>query len=650
MIRKRIMRVLAFFCLFGSLTSCELVDDWKFDDSEILNRLDSLENRVDIIESQLTQINVDINSITTLVTSIENKIYIEHVNTLQDGGYKITFTNGKEIVVKDGEPGKAPYIGTDGYWWIGDECTNVSAKGQDAPIIGVAEFEGRYYWEQVFEGSRSWLLDAFGNKLPVTGDAGVSPKLKVSTDGYWMISYDNGTSYTEMTDENGMWIKAEGKDGQDGAQGPQGEQGIQGVPGINGDSFFSEVIVEEDCVIFILLDGTELKLQKVNDLPDYISITENMGDSVDFAILGKDGSGFFYEADDDNELYPDRFIACGDSIDNSKVVVNFGENGLIDNILTDEFTLVLGNYENNKFDAVVITKEGASAIQNGIESSINWEEYYNNFEIGESNEYIFVTQINIILKIICQNGGLKELLEKSELAISKDYLENLVVVDSIYNALVDVEVINPTFGTQVSTGDITYYIKITVDRNSGFSIDEIIDIIEEYTKDVAEGGSSMEDDANDDINLGEGSLVSGYGQIKMTLTWDNYSDIDIHCVDPSGYHIYYGAMRSTTGGYLDYDNVNGFGPENIYFDPAPEGTYEVYLHYYAEKNGVSSVRYKVVIFKDGVGETFEGRISGKGTIVPISTFVSGSSSTYTSYSRAASSPNYVIDWNNLPSK
>ena len=149
----------------------------------------------------------------------------------------------------------------------------------------------------------------------------------------------------------------------------------------------------------------------------------------------------------------------------------------------------------------------------------------------------------------------------------------------------------------------------------------------------------------DDINLGEGSLVSGNGDIKITLTWDNYSDIDLHCVDPSGYHIYYADKVSTTGGFLDYDNVVAYGPENIYFSPAVEGAYHVYLHYYAEKNGVNSVNYKVAIYNNGIGKIYEGNISGQGAVVDIATILFGSISNNTK-----SISSYNIDWNDLPLK
>ena len=145
---------------------------------------------------------------------------------------------------------------------------------------------------------------------------------------------------------------------------------------------------------------------------------------------------------------------------------------------------------------------------------------------------------------------------------------------------------------------------------------------------------------------GEGVLLTGNGEVKITLTWDDYADIDLHCIDPSGAHIYYANKYSPTGGYLDYDNTHAYGPENIYFNPAPVGTYKVYLHYYSENNGVSSVNYSVVIFKNGQGLRYLGTISGEGSIVDIDTFtIEGANSAELRTSNAT-----TIDWNNLPKK
>src|SRR6266852_5828521 len=43
------------------------------------------------------------------------------------------------------------------------------------------------------------------------------------------------------------------------------------------------------------------------------------------------------------------------------------------------------------------------------------------------------------------------------------------------------------------------------------------------------------------------------GAVQITLMWDNFNDLDLHCIDPQQEHIYFQHKRSTTGGELDVD-------------------------------------------------------------------------------------------------
>jgi len=83
--------------------------------------------------------------------------------------------------------------------------------------------------------------------------------------------------------------------------------------------------------------------------------------------------------------------------------------------------------------------------------------------------------------------------------------------------------------------------------------------------------------------------IGGNGDLKVTLQWDFYADIDLHVEEPglTGEEIYFSNSHSRNGGELDVDNTDG-GPgsaENIYWesDP-PRGQYKVTLVYYAEKD------------------------------------------------------------------
>lgn len=183
----------------------------KYDDGELWNKVNDLDDRLTNIESKLTQMNTDITSMGSIVNALEGNVYVTSV-TETENGYTIKFSDGKTASITNGADG---------------------AAGKDAPVIGFdKDTDGKYYWTQTIDGQQNWLTDGSGNKIPVTGEDAVTPQLKVSTTGYWMISYDNGLTFAEVLDENGNPVKAVGEDGQDGSDG---------TSGTNGDSWFDDV-------------------------------------------------------------------------------------------------------------------------------------------------------------------------------------------------------------------------------------------------------------------------------------------------------------------------------------------------------------------------------------------------------------------------
>lgn len=58
------------------------------------------------------------------------------------------------------------------------------------------------------------------------GKNGITPLLSIDTEGYWMVSYDNGETFQRLTDSQGNPIIGVGRDGADGADGKDGKDGI----------------------------------------------------------------------------------------------------------------------------------------------------------------------------------------------------------------------------------------------------------------------------------------------------------------------------------------------------------------------------------------------------------------------------------------
>ena len=87
--------------------------------------------------------------------------------------------------------------------------------------------------------------------------------------------------------------------------------------------------------------------------------------------------------------------------------------------------------------------------------------------------------------------------------------------------------------------------------------------------------------------------------ILMTLTWDkNDTDLDTYVIDPTGNYSCYYHKVTADGGRLDYDDVDGFGPEHwtlmntdtIRYDQP----YRFRVHYYSD-HGNGGTNYTVTI-------------------------------------------------------
>lgn len=74
----------------------------------------------------------------------------------------------------------------------------------------------------------------------------------------------------------------------------------------------------------------------------------------------------------------------------------------------------------------------------------------------------------------------------------------------------------------------------------------------------------------------------GSGPLTVTMSWGGQPDVDLHIYEPNGQHVYYAAPHGTSG-YLDYDDVSGYGPEHYYVvdcDRLETGLYRVGLNYF----------------------------------------------------------------------
>lgn len=117
------------------------------------------------------------------------------------------------------------------------------------------------------------------------------------------------------------------------------------------------------------------------------------------------------------------------------------------------------------------------------------------------------------------------------------------------------------------------------------------------------------------------------GDPQFTLIWDTDADLDLHVIEPGGSHIYWEFRDGKKGGELDVDDVDGQGPENVYWKKGvgPEGEYRWWVHYYGGSGGrIRKTAWKVRIKHDGQIEQFSGTLSKIDDKSPERTFVKGS--------------------------
>lgn len=367
--------------LASSLLGCTQ----PYDDTEVRKDIENLKDRVTALEKLCKEMNANINAMAAILEALETHDYITSVTPItRDGetvGYTITFAKGEPITIYNGEDGKDGVDGEDG------------ADGKDGtdgytPIIGVAQdSDGIYYW--TLDGE--WLLDEAGNKIKAVGVDGkdgqdgadgedgkdgqngadgadgidgengadgkdgvdgITPQLKIEND-YWYISYDNGTTWTQLG-------KATGEDGKDGANGS------------DGDSFFQSVTQDEQYVYFTLADGTQITLPKGAllsisfDASDLVVMAPNSTREIGYSVQSVTES-VTVEVTSSSDLRAKVVPASTDGKSGNIVVTSSG--------VVDEYSKVIvfvSNGEKVVMKSIGFEQAGVT-ISNGAEQTIGAE-------------------------------------------------------------------------------------------------------------------------------------------------------------------------------------------------------------------------------------------------------------------------------------
>lgn len=287
-----------------------------------------LEKRVAALENLCNQMNTNIASLQTLISALQNNDYITSVSPVtQDGkevGYTISFAKSAAITIyhgkdgsnglngSNGKDGYTPVIGVrkdsdgiyywtlDGSWMLDTAGNKIKAEGTDGKNgadgkdgkdgadgkdgkDGVDGKDGKDGKDGAAgtpgSNGQNGAAGTPGSNgqngaAGADGKDGITPQLRI-TDGYWEVSYDNGTSWKRL-----------GK-----ATGENGTNGSPGTNGSDGDTLFEDITIGEESVTFKLSSGEEFSLPRTSTL-DILFETNNLALApestlkVPFSLIG----------------------------------------------------------------------------------------------------------------------------------------------------------------------------------------------------------------------------------------------------------------------------------------------------------------------------------------------------------------------------
>jgi len=117
--------------------------------------------------------------------------------------------------------------------------------------------------------------------------------------------------------------------------------------------------------------------------------------------------------------------------------------------------------------------------------------------------------------------------------------------------------------------------------------------------------------------------------VQISLMWNNYNDLDLHVVCPSGERLHGGNKKSACGGELDVDaNVRAETRkpvENVFWEEgqAPAGRYQVYVHYYKKhkkRRSKDPTKFQVIVNQGGDPREYNGELSMGDPIMLVAEF------------------------------
>ena len=213
--------------------------------NDIKDRLDSAESRLEALETQVNILKGNLETLTKLKEyhTIKAVEFDESTST-----YEITLTNGEKINLYQGSIGFYSPIMTideEGYW-------KMSLTSADGTVI-----------------EEKHILNN-GEKVSAVGEKGTTPQFRIDGSENWEVSYDEGTTWTDVLNEAGQPVKA--------------------TPNDSADNYFKDVRIENGNLVIEMKDeaNTVISLPILRNF--YFIIKDENGNDIDelqFFILGE---------------------------------------------------------------------------------------------------------------------------------------------------------------------------------------------------------------------------------------------------------------------------------------------------------------------------------------------------------------------------
>jgi hypothetical protein len=320
---------------------------------------------------------------------------------------------------------------------------------------------------------------------------------------------------------------------------------------------------------FVILTGCK-KDPEIPEAPDVSIFDVSDKTDWDYWVVGKDGDNIFVNV---NNNRPTSVFYTPDP-NQTGYSVFFDENGYPNIIVKDDHILIFENFSGTQVDAALVLPDGNIKIARNVETGINWDESFLKSASADPSDWLRWTG-HALSAGACAAGVL---LGPATFGVSW-------VVTGIGCGATLVSVIAEFLPED--------YELLGLSASTIGSIATAVGCVDDLGLSCALGTSATAfslmslnqeklEEANDAVQVAVAALEHGYGDIQITLTWDNIADLDLRVVDPYGEVIYWNHDFSASNGKLDVDDINGYGPENIYWpsNGAPRGTYEVYVHHY----------------------------------------------------------------------